>query len=180
MTASSGKPPVRKLTGEERELWESIARSARPLRRKPLPSLEATREGVPSKPTMPSPLLRSAPATATAKAEPEPLDRRLRQRLARGTQPIDARIDLHGRTQSEAHAALLRFLRKAQGEGVRFALVITGKGGLAGERGVLRRLVPLWLKLPEFRPYVIGFDTAHAGHGGAGALYVRLRRARTP
>jgi len=44
-------------------------------------------------------------------------------------------------------------------------------------RGVLRRQVPLWLALPELRRYVIGFEDAHVGHGGEGALYVRVRRA---
>src|SRR4051812_14744324 len=46
-----------------------------------------------------------------------PLERRLKQRLARGTRDIDARLDLHGRTQSQAHAALLRFVQKCQAEG---------------------------------------------------------------
>ena len=109
------------------------------------------------------------------------------ERLARGRANIDARIDLHGLTQAEAHAALLRFLHRAQAEGARFVLVITGKGTPAtagtqhpasGERGVLRRQVPLWLGLPEFRSCVLGFDGAHVGHGGDGALYVRLRRTR--
>jgi DNA-nicking Smr family endonuclease len=104
----------------------------------------------------------------------------MRQRLARGTEPIEARLDLHGRTQREAHAELLSFLRRAQREGARFALVITGKGTRLDEQGVLKRQVPLWLRLPEFRSYVIGFDAAHAAHGGEGALYVRLRRARNP
>ena len=59
-------------------------------------------------------------------------------------------------------------------------LVITGKG-VAGdaERGVLRRQVPQWLALPEFRTLVVGFEEAHIGHGGEGALYVRIRRARS-
>jgi len=48
----------------------------------------------------------------------------------------------------------------------------------AGERGILKRQVPLWLALPEFRPFIVGFEDAHVGHGGKGALYVRLRRAR--
>jgi len=58
--------------------------------------------------------------------------------------------------------------------------VITGKGARAaeGERGVLKRQVPHWLGLPEFRALVIGFEDAHSAHGGAGALYVRVRRAR--
>jgi DNA-nicking Smr family endonuclease len=113
-----------------------------------------------------------------------PLERRLRQRLARGRDDIEARIDLHGMTQREAYAELLRFLRRAQTDGAKIALVVTGKGRRqdthdgASERGVLRRQVPLWLSLPEFRPFVVGFDAAHVSHGGEGALYVRLRRAR--
>jgi DNA-nicking Smr family endonuclease len=111
-----------------------------------------------------------------------PLGRRLKQRVARGREPIDARLDLHGFTQTQAHAALLRFLRRAQADGVRMVLVVTGKGTSKGgethERGVLKRQVPLWLSLPEFRSLVVGFEDAHIGHGGAGALYVRLRRAQ--
>jgi DNA-nicking Smr family endonuclease len=117
-----------------------------------------------------------------------PLDRRLKQRVARGREPIEARLDLHGMTQMQAHGALLRFLRHAQSDGARIALVVTGKGSTGRsrggehdgerERGVLRRQVPMWLALPEFRLLVVGFDDAHAGHGGEGALYVRLRRAR--
>ena len=101
----------------------------------------------------------------------------------RGTEPLDDRIDLHGKTQSEAHAALLSFLRKAQSHGARFVLVITGKGGAArddwSEGGVLKRQVPQWLRLPEFRGYVVGFEDAHSGHGGAGALYLRIRRRKS-
>ena len=117
-----------------------------------------------------------------------PLGRRLKQRVASGREPIDARIDLHGKTQKEAHAALLRFLLRAQGEGAKIVLVVTGKGTRvasgdreqsgAAERGVLRRQVPIWLSLPEFRALVVGFEDAHIGHGGEGALYVRLRRGR--
>jgi DNA-nicking Smr family endonuclease len=180
MTAQGGKPRPRKLSGEERELWESIVRTAAPLRRKPPAAPPAAARAIEAEPRTSSRVARSEGASPAQRAEPglAPLDRRLRQRLARGTQPIDARIDLHGRTQGEAHAALLRFLRGAQRDGARFALVITGKGGPSGERGVLKRQVPLWLKLPECRPYVIGFETAHASHGGEGAIYVRVRRAR--
>jgi DNA-nicking Smr family endonuclease len=91
---------------------------------------------------------------------------------------IDARLDLHGMTQAEAHAALAHFLRRVQRNGARLVLIITGKGAGAGERGVLRRQVPLWLGLPDLRDAVVGFEEAHTAHGGEGALYVRLRRAR--
>jgi DNA-nicking Smr family endonuclease len=104
----------------------------------------------------------------------------MRQKLARGTEEIDARLDLHGRTQAQAHSALLKFLRDAQARGARNVLIITGKGTreFAGERGVLKRQVPMWLRLPEFRTLIIGFEEAHVGHGGEGALYVRVRKLR--
>jgi DNA-nicking Smr family endonuclease len=111
-----------------------------------------------------------------------PMDRREKQRLARGIEPIHGRLDLHGKSQAQAHAELLRFLHRAQTEGKRFVLVITGKGSGpradSSERGVLKRQVPLWLGQPELRAYVAGFEQAHIRHGGDGALYVRLRRPR--
>jgi DNA-nicking Smr family endonuclease len=101
--------------------------------------------------------------------------------VARGQTAIHARLDLHGMTQKQAHAALLHFLQQAQANDAKLALVVTGKGlggaaAAASERGVLRRQVPLWLSLPEFRRFVVSFEQAHASHGGEGALYLRLRR----
>ena len=113
-----------------------------------------------------------APMPASA-----PLGRRLRQRVARGKDAIDARLDLHGLTQAQAHSTLLHFLRNAHARDARLVLVITGKGR-GGETGVLRRQVPQWLGLPEFRSLVVGFEDAHIAHGGEGALYVRVRRTR--
>ncbi len=99
------------------------------------------------------------------------------RRVARGKEAIDARLDLHGLTQAQAHSALLRFLRNAHARDARLVLVITGKGR-GDEPGVLKRQVPQWLGLPEFRSLVVGFEDARIAHGGEGALYVRLRRAR--
>jgi DNA-nicking Smr family endonuclease len=109
-----------------------------------------------------------------------PLGRRERSQLSRGRKEIEARLDLHGMTQARAHRALSGFLHRAHGDGLTFVLIITGKGkiGAESERGVLRRQVPQWLNQPEFRTLVVGFDEAHIGHGGAGALYVRIRRSR--
>jgi DNA-nicking Smr family endonuclease len=183
MNARDDKSRRRKLDEAERALWDQIKRSVRPLARNPAVSAAS-----PSRPTRPAPSahVRSVVHNAAPTPKPaprlEPLQRRQKQRLARGVEPIDARLDLHGKTQREAHAALLRFLRRAQTDGARFVLVITGKGTPARdnwiERGVLKRQVPLWLQLPEFRPYVTAFEQAHVGHGGEGALYVRLRRQR--
>jgi DNA-nicking Smr family endonuclease len=185
---SSDRSHRRRLSDEERTLWSRVTRSVLPLRRRLLVDPGET-VPTPTKPkTVPPTRAHVAMRGATTASKPapkpvpslEPLGRRQKQRLARGTLDIDARIDLHGKTQSQAHAALLRFLQRAQHDGARFALVITGKGVRAqeGERGVLKRQVPLWLRLPEFRAYVVGSEDAHIGHGGEGALYLRLRRAR--
>jgi DNA-nicking Smr family endonuclease len=130
----------------------------------------------------PSPV-RPAAAKATKPSPPPlaPLGRRERSQLAKGRKPIDARLDLHGMTQERAHRRLIGFLQGAAADGATFVLVITGKGRasvLDGDRGVLRRQVPLWLALPDLRSLVVGFEEAGIGHGGEGALYVRLRRAR--
>jgi DNA-nicking Smr family endonuclease len=192
----------RNLSDEEHALWAGYAHSIKPL--KPVksapkrdpgpvraagqkanqPALEKADREARASPQTP---LRREPAPITKSPPLAPFERRLKQRVARGRDAIDARIDLHGMTQRQAHSALLRFLRQAQAEDAKVALVVTGKGGGErsgkgssdlSERGVLRRQVPLWLALPEFRHFVVGFDEAHASHGGQGAIYVRLRRAR--
>jgi DNA-nicking Smr family endonuclease len=166
----------RVLTQDERVLWSSVTRSIAPLSERAATESEAAPpEARPTRAIVG--VERAAPATS-ASPPLAPLGRRLRRGVARGSQAIDARLDLHGLTQGEAHAALLRFLREAAARGARLVLVITGKGTAGGERGVLKRQVPQWLALPEFRGLVIGFESAHAAHGGEGALYVRVRRPR--
>jgi DNA-nicking Smr family endonuclease len=179
---SEAKRGSRRLNPEERKLWGEIARSVAPLRGQSAPAERMTSE--PPGKTAPSTQAPARAASAIALPAPrlEPFDRRLKQRLARGIERLDNRIDLHGKTQTEAYAALLAFLRRAQDGGAQFVLVITGKGrgphDDLSERGVLKRQVPHWLLLPEFRGYVSGVGGAHIGHGGAGALYVRIRRRR--
>ncbi|RJF75863.1 Smr/MutS family protein [Rhodopseudomonas palustris] len=179
----------RQLSEDERALWDSVAKQVKPLRGRPrLTRIELTAapDAPVAKSTAPPPSQQpiKRPAKLAAPMSPPPLatlGRRERSHLSRGRKDIDARIDLHGMTQARAHLALLRFLQHASHDGLSFVLVITGKGGRPGdgERGVLRRQVPHWLSLPEFRSYVIGFDEAAIGHGGEGALYVRVRRARS-
>jgi len=180
----------RALSEEERALWESVAKQTRPLRRKSraakppetLSAVEtplATTQPAPPQP-LPSAKIQRAPKPE-APPPLAPLGRRERSQLSRGRKEIDARLDLHGMTQIRAHRALSGFLQRAHAEGLTFVLIITGKGKTMGpesERGVLRRQVPQWLNLPEFRALVVGFEEAHIGHGGEGALYVRIRRIR--
>jgi DNA-nicking Smr family endonuclease len=159
----------------------------KPLKGK-LPPPEPEPEERPATKPAPDVVLPPAPAPVQARkpAVPPlaPLERKTVKALRRGTRPVDSVIDLHGMRQDEAHFALLNFLYRAQGSGFGIVLVITGKGGAAGgsglfdERGILRRMVPHWLRLPELRSLVIGFEEASPQHGGSGALYVRLRRRR--
>jgi DNA-nicking Smr family endonuclease len=174
----------RALTEEERALWESVAKQTKPLPKKPRANVDAAPMDTPAAKAAVA-AKATAPARIPAAPRPEPpplapIGRRERAQLSRGRKEIDARIDLHGMTQTRAHRALSGFLRRAHSEGLTFVLVITGKGrmGAESERGVLRRQVPQWLGLPEFRALVVGFEEAHIGHGGEGALYVRIRRAR--
>jgi DNA-nicking Smr family endonuclease len=173
------------------ELWARVARSARPLRKG-----GASSAAEPSKPRVrpqvekPSPPLKPA-APKAAKAVPvargEPLNRQTSRQLGKGRLPVEARLDLHGMRQRDAHAALRRFLKSAQGKGYRHVLVITGKGAAADEtrpfyeadeRGVLRQAVPHWLSQPDLAHVVLSYSEAPRRLGGEGALYVRLRKAR--
>lgn len=184
--------PVRRkraLSGEELALWESVAKQIKPLRKKSRPaqgSAEAAGKAAEAEQVsqMSKPIAAVSRKIAMAPIAPPPLapiGRRERSQLSRGRKDIDARLDLHGMTQTRAHRALLNFLQYAHANGMTFVLVITGKGRTTGpesERGILRRHVPQWLGLPEFRHLVVGFEEAHIGHGGEGALYVRVRRTR--
>jgi DNA-nicking Smr family endonuclease len=185
----------RSLTTDEQDLWSVVARTVRPLRpsapgsgmpgQKQAPAVTEQNTIVPE--TTPRPVRKAAAKAATPNPRPpgppalSPIMRKEKQKLARGHATIDVRIDLHGMTQTEAHAALRNLLQRSQANGAKFVLVITGKGqpnASFNGRGVLRRQVPQWLALPEFRRYVAGFDVANTGHGGDGALYVRLRKAK--
>lgn len=178
----SGK---RRAPGEiepaDRALWDAIKKSVKPLRgEKPRPAKPAA---IPVKPGA-VPAAREKTAKPPAAQVPKPsapkppplatLDRRTRSRVARGRVEIDARLDLHGLTLERARPRLANFLASAQSRGLGLVLVITGKGGT----GALRREAPFWLSSPDLRALVIGFEEAAPSHGGAGALYVRIRRLR--
>jgi DNA-nicking Smr family endonuclease len=167
-------------------LWETVARQTKPLRTKR--RIAASQAASPKAEVNVAAKAVVHPAIPVAAPPPKkpivpplaPLGRREWSQLSKGKKEIEARLDLHGMTQARAHRALSGFLHRAHGEGLTFVLVITGKGkvGAESERGVLRRQVPQWLSQPEFRAFVVGFEEAHIGHGGTGALYVRIRRSR--
>ncbi|BBK39744.1 smr protein/Muts2-like [Allostella sp. ATCC 35155] len=171
----------------DRDLWRRAVADVDPLPRRgerapparaavTLPAVEASAPALPRPEARPQPSPRSSLLGSGAAID---VDARTVERLKRGRIAIDGRLDLHGLTQAEAYAALLGSVRAGVAQGRRCLLVITGRGDWGGtERGVLRRMVPRWLNEPAVRPHVLAFTEAQPRDGGAGALYLLLRRRR--
>ena len=118
------------------------------------------------------------PKAALRHGDVTELDRRTGQRFKRGQLPIEGRLDLHGMTQAEAHRALGAFIARHCAAGRRCVIVVTGKGVNKEGGGVLRNAVPRWLNEVPNRDKVLAFEYARQRDGGAGALYVLLKRKR--
>jgi DNA-nicking Smr family endonuclease len=188
----SDKPHV-DIEGDA-ELWARIAKTATPL--KTNKKNRVARVAAPPKPAQPPKAKAVAKAEAKAAEASKPprpspaphtgLDRQTARKLERGALAVEARLDLHGMRQRDAHAALRKFLKWAQSKDYRHVLIITGKGSLrdtgesfyeAEARGVLRQAVPHWLSHGNLAPLIVSFSEAPRRLGGEGALYVRLRKA---
>jgi DNA-nicking Smr family endonuclease len=186
-------PRRRRLNPEEERLWHEVARTVH-RRAGPHPAVPAPALGPPPAPEVPPrpdplPRFRLGERAAPASAPPRPaaialaMDAKLHTRMTRGRLAPEARLDLHGMTLAEAHPELVRFVLGAQAQGLRLVLIITGKGKpppdhdpLPRRTGLLRHQVPVWLRQPPLGPAVQQVAEAHLRHGGAGALYVYLRR----
>ena len=174
---------MRRLRAEDAELWRRVARDIAPL---PGRNPRLDRRGLARNAAGTAAVQFAAPAAPLPKPPPTPalppppldqfagVDRATAERLKRGRRAIEARLDLHGMTQAEAHRALLGFVAGSRNAGRRCVLVITGHGRISG--GVLKSAVPRWLHEPEMRRHVLAIAPARPQHGGAGALYVLLRR----
>jgi DNA-nicking Smr family endonuclease len=181
-------PRDKTLSGEDRILWGKVARSTRAMPGKldALTEFEAVfaekigeqKAPAPEKPKVAQKPTEDIALTASRGKETRhhPLERPVKRKIAKGRLALEARIDLHGMIQSDAHGFLLGFLIRAHERGLRHVLVITGKGASFGSDGALKRAVPLWFSLPEFRPLISSYEPAARNHGGEGALYVRLAR----
>ena len=179
----------RRLTPDERKLWSRVARTVRvaPGRavedepEAPPPSMSGPQSGHVIEPQ------RAGQAPIAKRKPSQPEDLSGQRKIRRGQNEIDARLDLHGLRQSDAHRRLARFLHDAQSAGHGMVLVITGKGSARRpaddtdpyareEPGIIRRAVPLWLGEPGLRALVVSFASAHPRHGGSGALYIHIRK----
>lgn len=191
----------RTLHPEEQEIWQAVARTAKPMHKAPPIFLKPAEP----KPALPHPATPATPRLPVFRlgeksrvkpahdilptlaeslaAAPLQMDAKTHGKMTRGKLAPEARIDLHGLTLSEAHPELIRFILNAQSAGMRLVLVITGKGKrghdtgpIPTRMGALRHQVPQWLRLPPLGPAVLQVSEAHLKHGGSGAYYVYLRR----
>ena len=214
---SSKKSKRTQLSAEDKALWDHVAGAARKSSRAKLRVPEISSNGIGNdldeslsrfeqRLKNESSLGESANGTSISKPKPPPMppiahptrqkvpplsdfDRKAVRRIRSGRIEIEARLDLHGMHQDEAHRSLRSFLSGCQGRGLRWGLVITGKGRPAvsrdhmphyvnEERGGLRRCVPRWLADTDLRPIIVSYTTAALHHGGEGALYIQLRTSR--
>jgi DNA-nicking Smr family endonuclease len=171
----------RKPRPDELKLWAVITATVNPAagRKSAEPPVEdeATAKAPPQPTVTLKPFVADAHKTSPRPQRatpPQDIEPGRKRRLTRERDPIDLTLDLHGLDQDRARAVLIGFLKRAQAEGERAVLVITGKGWLGD--GVLRKRAPDWLAAPELRSVVAGVSEAHKRHGGQGALYVALKR----
>jgi DNA-nicking Smr family endonuclease len=204
-----GKGGRKEPVSHDEDLWRYTAATIEPLKRgkprvhpsdrtlpevpksKPLPKPEKSPTSLTAKERTHEPVKTVREATPHRQApDLSAFDRSSARKIRIGRIDIEARVDLHGLRQSEAHATLRSFLFRCQSRGLRYVLVITGKGKTANsservysgdsERGILKRNVPRWLEEPDVRNIVVSYTTAAIHHGGEGAIYVHLRsRTRT-
>jgi DNA-nicking Smr family endonuclease len=186
------KRPIRP---EEQRLWSMVAATVHPMPGRSVPKPEAEPVAVAAKPGPPAPPGKMIKKGRLGEALPPPkspappagpavsppggagsksIEPRRKHRIAKERDPIGAHIDLHGLGQDQARLVLERFVLRSWDEGLRAILVITGKG-VRGD-GVLRRMTPEWLADARLRHAVAGISEAHHRHGGAGALYIALKR----
>jgi DNA-nicking Smr family endonuclease len=188
----------RKLRPDERELWQQVAHSTEPLpqalRRERLAEKTPFVQPSPAPEPMnlpkafgigakaPLPHRQITTPTASARVSPS-MDKKTFGKMRRGKMVPEAKIDLHGMTLDRAHPALTKFILTSHTRGFRLVLVITGKGQrndphdpMPRQRGILKRQVPMWLKMAPLNSAVLEVSEAHLRHGGGGAYYVYLRK----
>lgn len=174
---------MRRLAPDDIGLWRRAMRGVAPLAGRSHPPETDRRHSAGKAGETPAlPAERAAPPARLVAPTPPPpplerfagIDRANADRLKRGRRPIEARLDLHGLTQAEAHQALARFIAGSSAAGRRCVLVITGHGRFSG--GILKEAVPRWLNEAGMRRHLLAIAPAQPQHGGTGALYVLLRR----
>ncbi|MBC2666940.1 Smr/MutS family protein [Novosphingobium flavum] len=187
--------PPRGLSPEEAELWARLAATVKPLhpRRAAKPAAAATEPAAPPPPPRPRVKGRVPPPLPPAPPPPAPgrpldqhgLDSSWERKLARAAVAPDFTLDLHGHTLDTAHARLDQGLTQAVAMGARLVLLVTGKprpsddyASRGERRGAIRAKLLDWLAAGPHASRIAAVRGAHPRHGGAGAVYIVLRRSR--
>lgn len=187
--------PGRRLSAEEAEVWARVTQTVRPLEKRRVPAVEAPKAvsaPVPPPPTPPRKVKGRVPPPPPPSAEaPRPqgevqahLDGSWEKRIAKGVLVPDFSLDLHGANLEVAYARLMHGLLQAKAMGARVVLIVTGKPRPVdamdrGERrGAIRAKIADWLAASEHAADIVAIRAAHRRHGGAGAIYVVLKRRR--
>lgn len=189
--------PPRGLSPQEAELWSRVAATVKPLR----PAAAPVAPALPLAPVPPPPPAKRPPRTA-ARPGPEPapraapaarpvrpldrhgLDGSWEKKLARAEIHPDFTLDLHGHALEAAHTRLDHGLTQALVLGARVVLLITGRprpteaADRGDRRGAIRAKVLDWLAAGPHASRIAAVRPAHRKHGGAGALYIILRRVK--
>ena len=178
--------PQDNMDDDDAAVWERLTRGVKAYEPELQPARKAKSSNAKPKHLRAATATPSARPLSAGKRASQPIDLRrgekagidgaTRRRLVQGQIPIEARLDLHGLTAAQAERRLARFVDQVARTGVRCVLVITGKGSEG--KGVLRQLVPLWLKAPPLSGHILAISQARQADGGGGALYVMLRRKR--
>lgn len=181
----------RGLSAEEAALWSRLAQTVRPLAGKVLPKKPAVSGLIAAptpirkltKPAPPAPLSTN-PATPVRPLDGPGLDSSWERKLAKAAIQPDFTLDLHGHSLDAAHARLDHGLALALAQGARLVLVITGRprpvdaADRGQKRGAIRAKLLDWLAAGSHGSKIAAVRPAHQRHGGAGAVYVVLRRGR--
>ncbi len=171
----------RPLHPDESALWAEVMRTVRPLKQVAMPSL--TPSTFQPSPVKAAVVERRSPPPGKPRAPGVTLDGSWDRRLLRGAVAPDRSIDLHGHTLSSAHALLDDALDRAIHSGDRVVLLVTGRpprpeSERPHARGAIRAAISDWLAASRHAGHIAAVRGAHPRHGGAGALYLILRRAR--
>ena len=107
------------------------------------------------------------------------MDGCLAKRFKREEYKVQASLDLHGVTEKAAFEQVCDFVKQSYNNNKRCILIVTGKGWddtpFSG-KGVLHKAVPEWLSNSEISPLILAFKNPSEAMGGAGALYILLRK----
>lgn len=187
----------RRLAPDETALWKKVAATVKPLPKAKAPLAPVAPPTV--KPPEPTPRSTAAPAIVPRPATKLPPPRRTHsqatldghwdRRLRKGLVRPDLSIDLHGHTLASAQALLDDAIGRGLMRGARVLLVVAGRlrpgadrlpqmHGDPRPRGAIRASLPDWLAYSPYADQIVALRPAHISHGGAGAVYVILRRSR--